>query len=638
MKLPSLREGSFRAFLIFWYLTFQIAQTVVGATIDLIGAALDLVLSRNLSSIRSSHCLLVFALLVTVETRGQAATAGQQRLSLQAVLDAAQSAQAKGDISAAESGYRAFLTRAQLELGGAYALARDADRSDALFDGVMRLSHSPGIVLEAARAGLLANELARAARLSTEVIAAAPTDKVILAGAHQVLGSVLLKQEKDAEARKHFEIATALDPTFQNGYDLAVTCLNLGDEACAVRLFEEMRTSLGDTAELHLAFGKAYGNSDFQQRAIREFELAIAKDPRLPGVHYLLAAVLLASGTEESARSAAENELNTELTISPKDPLTFAALGQIALVRRDTSKAIDLLQQSVAYGPSLPEGYLYLGQAYFDAGQPAPAQEALRTCIQLTGDESRNRYQVQKAHYLLGRILAQQGNAEAAHAEMAMSRELANKALKLDKTRLAGVMATAHPAQVEVPLPDAKGQKAIGATRNEQAQRAAQQLEIQLRPALADAYNNLGAIIAGRADYTDAAADFRAAAQWNPALEGLDYNWGRAAFAANLFAEAIPPLTRYAASHPQDQGAYAVLAISRFKTDDFQGCLGALQRTADVDGQAPQIRYIYAVSLVKTGRLEEGLLRLRALLSNSRMPRRFRPAWLRRSGATLSHD
>ena len=61
-----------------------------------------------------------------------------------------------------------------------------------------------------------------------------------LAQAHQVLGRALLKLNQDQEARKELEAAVALDPTFPNGYDLAVACLDLDDEKCAVQIFDEM--------------------------------------------------------------------------------------------------------------------------------------------------------------------------------------------------------------------------------------------------------------------------------------------------------------------------------------------------------------------------------------------------------------
>ena len=74
----------------------------------------------------------------------------------------------------------------------------------------------------------------------------------------------------------------------------------LDDEKCAVQIFNEMETSFGDTPEIHMAFGRAYASSDFQPRAITEFRRAIEENPRLPGAHYLLAAVLLATGNDES--------------------------------------------------------------------------------------------------------------------------------------------------------------------------------------------------------------------------------------------------------------------------------------------------------------------------------------------------
>jgi len=94
-----------------------------------------------------------------------------------------------------------------------------------------------------------------------------PGDRQQLAQAHQLLGRTLLKLNRNQEARKELEAAVALDPTFPNGYDLAVACLDLGDEKCAVQLFSEMEKSFGDTPEIHMAFGRRhYADSDFQPR------------------------------------------------------------------------------------------------------------------------------------------------------------------------------------------------------------------------------------------------------------------------------------------------------------------------------------------------------------------------------------
>ena len=275
--------------------------------------------------------------------------------------------------------------------------------------------------------------------LADEVIQKHPEDRVKLAQAHQLLGRTLLKLSNDQEARKELELAVDLDPTFPNGYDLAVACLDLGDENCAVRIFTEMEKSFGDKPQVHLAFGRAYGESDFQARAIPEFRRTIEEDPHLPGVHYLLAAVLLATSGDESHMASAESELKKELLISPHDAMTYAALGEIEVNRRNYPEAEAYLKKAVLFGPQSPDGYLHLGQMYFATNRSAEAETALRECIRLTTDVSRNRYQVQKAHFLLGRVLMQKGQEDAAHAEMTLSRELANKTLAQDKSNLAAL-------------------------------------------------------------------------------------------------------------------------------------------------------------------------------------------------------
>ena len=48
----------------------------------------------------------------------------------------------------------------------------------------------------------------------------------------------------------------------------------------------------------------------------------------------------------------------------------------------------------------------------------------------------------------------------------------------------------------------------------------------------------------------------------NPALPGLDLNWGRAAFSAGAFAQAIAPLNHYLQANPTDAAARSALGQS----------------------------------------------------------------------------
>jgi tetratricopeptide (TPR) repeat protein len=534
---------------------------------------------------------------------------------LQQHYNDAQQLQRVGKLNEAAEQYRAFLADALGELAVGYGIVQDYTHAAPLFDEALTLEPgSPSLLLDYARTALMLGDLAHAETLATEFIRKYPGDREKLAQAYQVRGRALLKLNRNQEARKELEAAVALDPTFPNGYDLAVACLNLDDENCAVQIFSEMEKSFGDTPEIHMAFGRAYGDSDFQPRAAKEFRRAIEENPRLPGAHYLLAAVLLATGGDESHVEDAEAELKKELVTSPRDSMTYTALGKIAATRKNYPEAETYLKKAVSLGPRSPDAYLYLGQVYFETNRSAEAETALRQCIRLTTDVSRNRYQVQKAHFFLGRILMQKGQQDAAHAEMEISRDLANKTLAQDKSKLAGLLATSGSQDAQVPATEAGVAPPLGPpTADPLALRRVEVLKEQVRLPVADSYNNLGAIAATNNDYSDAVTYFERAAVWNPSLEGLDYNWGRAAFAGSQFANAIMPLSRYLTAHPDDIGARSVLAISQFMTGNYPGCVEVLQSAIGKVDLTPQAEYVYAESMIRTGRIASGAERLGAL-------------------------
>ena len=535
--------------------------------------------------------------------------------SLRLHYNNAQELQQTGKLSEAAEQYRAFLAEALGELAMGYGVVRDYGQAAPLFDEALALEpDSPSLLLDYARTALMLGDFAHAKTLATEFIRKFPGDREKLAQAHQLLGRTLLKQNRDQEARKELEAAVALDPTFPNGYDLAVACLDLNDEKCAVQIFNEMEKSFGDTPEIHMAFGRAYGDSDFQPRAVTEFRRAIEENPHLPGAHYLLAAVLLATGDDQNHVEGAEAELKKELVVSPSDSMTYAALGKIAATRHDYPEAETYLKKAISLGSQSPDAYLYLGQMYFAMSRYAEAETALHQCIQLTTDVSHNRYQVQKAHFLLGRILMQKGQQDAAHAEMTISRELANKTLEQDKSKLTGLTDTSESDDVQVSGAGAgTAPPVIAAKADPLTLRRVESMKEQIRLPVADSYNNLGAIAATNNDYSDAVKYFKRSAVWNPSLDGLDYNWGRAAFAGSQFADAIMPLSRYVRSHPDDIGARSVLAISQFMTGNYRGCIEALESAIGKVDLAPQAEYVYAESMVRTGQVASGVERLKAL-------------------------
>ena len=145
------------------------------------------------------------------------------------------------------------------------------------------------------------------------------------------------------------------------------------------------------------------------------------------------------------------------------------------------------------------------------------------------------------------------------------------------------------------------------------AVKQAEAYEEQVRPAIADAYNNLGVIAAGQAAFLEAASYFQRAAARNPSLEDLDLNWGRAAFSARLFGPAVAPLTRYLESHPDDTHVRSALGASLFNVEKYKESVNVLRPLQNQIDSDARLNYIYAVSLVKSGETDAGLSRLHKL-------------------------
>ncbi len=560
--------------------------------------------------------LVLLAGLPVAAQQPQRAPATHDDSILQRRYDTAQKFQAAHDLVQAAQQYRIFIADALGELALGRARAGQYNKAANEFDTALILVPDfPAMKIQYARVAFDSGNLDHAKLLASSVIENDPNNPKNTADAHALLGRILLKSNEDTKARQQFEAAVALDPTFENGYELAVADLDLGEGKDAAKIFSEMLVSFGDTAAIHMYFGQAYGRSDFQDDAVAEFEKSIAKDDRLPGVHYSLAAAYL-STSGNSKLSKAQEELKKEITLSPNYAPAYAALGHLLAQQHDPAIQLEAekdLKHATELDPHSPDGFLYLGQFYSDARRLPEAEAALLQSIALTTDVSRNAYQVQKAHYLLGRLLLQTGRAEEGKQEVATSQSLLQQNLKRDQNQLSDYLQTKRATQTASSLTPEMPMTAEEHAVDPDAARQVDQLEKQLGPAIADSYNNLGAIAGSKSDYALALDYFEHAAEWNPALPGLDINWGRAAYSANAFAQAIAPLSHYLQANPIDNDARAELGLSQFSIRNYAAARKTLQPLDGTQDEAPRLQFAYAASLIETGDSANGVSRLVAL-------------------------
>jgi tetratricopeptide (TPR) repeat protein len=536
--------------------------------------------------------------------------------------DAARTFQVSGDQERAAKEYGLFLSGALRSSAKATVELGETERAVSLFEQALKISPNDAeSSLDYGQLLLQQDKLTEARAIVEQILASAPDN----ANAQALLGQILFAQKDYKGAREHLEHAVVAAPGFDSAYLLGITYVKLSDFGRAALVFDDLIAGFGDTARMHMMIGLAYkeGGWEALDSAILQLQKALTKDPRAERVHFLIALAYM-DRDGDSAFPQVAAELQAELKVNPNDARSHYLLGYIAMKQHDAKTAEDELLRASHLDPANPDPLIYLGQIYSDAERDPEAEAALRKAISLSGKASSTDYLIGRAHYVLGRLVLKSGKKEEGEKELAASQEIRDRMNRPDAARdekppqsgqqnQSGQQKKTDPELASVSQDVPVGKPAAPAAVPPQAAEAMRTYLTGLKPAIADSYNNLGVIKAGQKDFKTAAAYFRQAGEWNPALETLDRNWGMAAFYATDYQEAVAPLTRQLQKKPDDVRVRVALAMSLFTTQNFSRTLDTLKPIQDrVDGD-PGLTYAYAVSSVKAGNYDEGVRRLRAM-------------------------
>ena len=407
--------------------------------------------NRSFKSWVSQGIGLATALLMSaIAVSGQGLSkAPPPESSLQEHYDAAETLQGKGDLEQAAFQYKLFLAEALHRVANGRAQVGEYPEAVPLFDEALALApNHTAPKMDYTKAALDAHDLLKAQHLAQGLIDASPKsardDQT--ASLHRLLGQALLGLDDNKGARDQFADAVDMSPTFENEYALAQAYLALLDKDDAAKLFGEMQTEFGDTAQIHMQFGRAYWDADFPEEAIPEFKKTLAKDDRFPDAHYSLGASYL-KRSGDTAFPAAEAEFRKELSIHPDDFFSYYELGYLAMNKHQLPAAARDLTRAAALNPYSDDTFLLLGDLDSQMGKSADEEAALRRAIQLCTDPSRNHYQIRGAHYELGLLLIQEGKAEEGKKEMQIAQDMLLQNRKLDAANLAGKSIVRFPAR-----------------------------------------------------------------------------------------------------------------------------------------------------------------------------------------------
>ncbi len=537
-----------------------------------------------------SHCVYA-SIQVPTNPRSQA----QQH------YDEAFRLQEEGDLERADAEHKAFLAMLLHHIANGRANLGTYEHAIPVYDEALGLMpNSVDLNLDYAGAALDGFDWNRAKTLASATVELLkkngqppnPTAIYLLAQSMMGLGEY-------KEAIEQFKTLTELQPGFESSYALAGAYLALGDKATAAKIFTEMEAQFGDTAELHFKIGRLYGQATFYEDAIHEFKTAIAKDNLLPGAHFSLGATYMMQ-TGEPSYSEAEPELRKELAVDSRQPLAYVALGRIELVQHRFADAESDLRRAIELDPQSTAAYALLGQLYTELGKVDDAEAAFRKQIAITMVPAKNEYEVERAHFCLGRLLMKTGKQAEGRKELEISRNLLIEKAQQAESRLHGNTA--------FKLQDGKTHEA-----NPEDVEAQEKLESEAGKMIASSYDSLGVHAATAGDFGTAAGYFRRAARWDFKLGNIDYKWGRAAFAAGNYSDAVGPLNRALALHPEDDHIRSMLGMSLFVIQDYAQTYAVLQpMETRLDANSP-LGFAYIGSMAIAGDYEKGMAQLRSL-------------------------
>ena len=404
------------------------------------------------------------------------------------------------------------------------------------------------------------------------------------------------------EAIGQYKSIDELYPSYINDIVLAESYLAVNELKSAQYVFNNLLKKYGDSALLHRDIGRVYGFENYPNLAIPELKTALRENPNLLLTHYMLGnAILAKSPTTEFP--AVISEMKKELNIDPNNNNCYYVLGLVYMQTGKYIEAIKSLNKSIAFKKNNPRAYLLLGKIYVDTGDDEKAIQAFKNAIYYTDNMSYNHFEVKGAYYQLGHLLIKHGDVSLGkkYIKIASNFMIVNKLQEEINMNGSGLNYLKYI--------DTDG---IGNISDGQKSKVIQYNQ-SLSLIVADAYNNIGVIMAAGDDYNSALDNFNSAAKWNPDIDGLDENIAHAYYSLHEYNKSLEYYYLVLKLHPDMVNIRYVIAVISYTAKDYNQVVQVLNPINDYRVMNRKVAYMYADSLMKVGNTKKGQIVLNAL-------------------------
>jgi tetratricopeptide (TPR) repeat protein len=537
--------------------------------------------------------------------------------ALQTEFEAAKASLSQGDLTSAESHYTNTITLGLRQLAQLSLAGGNPDQAASYLDSAMKLK--PGDVetqVDAAGVCFRRGEVDKAKALLKSAVDSEPSN----ARARGLLGRIYVFEGDSESAVQELKASVDLTDDFETAYFLGIAYLTAKKLPEAEAWFHQLESRMGDSAALHMLFGRAYLVARIPQQAIPEFRQVIKLDPKYPRAHGFLGYAYLEHYQEEGYPKARE-EFEREVKLHPDEYQVQELLGIADVNLRDFSAAEAALLHAARLHPQESSIYLYLGETYAATNRVRAAVDALQKYVTMVGTPQDDKLrEASRAYYLLGQNLRRLGREEEARKALARSQQIREAKFKYDVKhifeekkspeeesggRISGpvtdLLEAGSPEQkqgardmIKQGLPAAS----VGGQTTPKETEAARQYRSVVGEILGSSYNDLGVMRAKDSKFLEAAELFKQASLWKPDLAGLDRNWGLASFRAELYQQAIPALERQIKAHPEDSLVRQVLGLSYAMLENDPKVVEVLQPLMERPPDDPGLLLAWGTALV----------------------------------------
>jgi len=190
----------------------------------------------------------------------------------------------------------------------------------------------------------------------------------------------------------------------------------------------ELMAKHPDSFRVHQLAGEVYEAKNNYDQAIREYTLALERNPRLPQMHYRIGQIYLHQGSEEVDEKAM-NEFRLEKAIDPESAVTDLAMAGIEMHRHNLDKAKPLYEEAALLDPSLVDASIGLAKILLEEHEVDAAVQQLRAAVAEHPEDA-------QAHYVLMLAYRQQKKMPEAEKEMATFNRLQEQRAETFQSKL----------------------------------------------------------------------------------------------------------------------------------------------------------------------------------------------------------